>query len=254
MLGNTVWANLEEDGRVLAQAVYDRPDGKDSSSRASMILTEKGHAPRQRRMYLYRLEKSGGESLSLIRFTDPPDIKNTGLLTKNVPGEDSDQSLYLPALKRARRISSSRKGGRFVGSDYYYEDLRERAVSLDRHRYLGEQKLGRIMCKVLESIPVDPDNSAYSKRVSWIHPRTLIPLRVDYYVGGANAPIKRLNVYRIQKIQGYWTVTDTIVHDLETGHQTRLRVDKIVYDRGLSENLFSRQFLTDPAKEARYRP
>jgi len=247
-------AAADAEGRKLAQAVHDRPDGNDSSSRASMILTEKGHAPRRRQMYLYRLEKSSGESLSLIRFTDPPDIKGTGLLTKNVPGEDSDQSLYLPALKRARRISSSRKGGRFVGSDYYYEDLRERAVSLDRHKYLGEQKLGRIVCKVLESIPVDPDNSAYSKRVSWIHPQTLIPLQVDYYVGGVDEPIKRLKVYRIQKIQGYWTVTDTIVRDPEAGHETRLRVDKIIYDRGLNENLFSRQFLTDPAKEARYRP
>jgi len=254
VVGNLWAADEQLEGTRLAQQVHDRPAGRDSSVRGFMILTEKGHESRVRRMISYRLDQGGGNVWSLVRFTMPQDINGVGLLTKNYPGNESEQWLYLPALGRARRISSARKGGRLVGSDFYYEDMRDRDVNLDRHRLLGQEKIGGALCKVLETVPVAPDSSVYSKRISWIHPQTLIPLQVDFYVAGQEGPIKRLKVYRIQRIQGYWTATDTVITDLESGHQTRMRTEKIVYDRNLSDRLFSRQFLTDPAKEAPYRP
>ncbi len=243
-----------EEGVKLAQQVFNRADGNDASSRGYMILTEPGHEPRVRRMYSYRLDIAPGESLSLLRFTAPKDIADVGLLTKDYPDKDTEQLLYLPALGRARRISSSRKGGRLVGSDYYYEDMESREVELDTHRYLGEQKLGGALCKVLESIPVDPEDAVYSKRISWIHPLTLLPLQIDFYQYDDEEPVKRLKVYKIGKVQGYWTVMDTGMTDLETGHQTRMKIEKIIYDRGLGRSLFSRRVLTDPGKESRYRP
>lgn len=244
---------VSEGTRIMRQ-VYNRPDGSDFSSRGYMELTEQGHSPRVRKMYNYRLDRGNGEVWSLIRFTLPKDIQDVGLLTLDYPGDETDQWIFLPELGRARRISSSRKGGRFVGSDYYYEDLQDREPELDRHAYRGEEKLGGALCKVVESTPVDSENSVYSKRVSWIHPRTLLPLQVDFYQEGSDTPVKRLKVYRIGKVQGYWTVLETGMTDLETGHNTRMKIEKIIYDRGLTSSLFSRQVLTDPGKESRYRP
>jgi len=243
-----------KDGTALAQRVYDRADGKDVSTRAVMVLTEKGHSPRKRDLFTYAMDLGEGERWSLTRFTKPTDIAGTGLLTKDHPGGDSDQKLYLPALDKVRRIVSSRKGGRFVGSDLYYEDLRDREVDMDHHRLAGKGKTGGQMCEILVSTPVDPDNSVYSKKISWIHPATLIPLRVDYYEKGREKPIKRMKVLKLKKIQGYWTVLDSIMYDLETGHKTRMATKSIKYDQGLTGALFSDQALADDSREKKFRP
>ncbi len=243
-----------DDGTALAQRVYDRADGEDVSTRAAMILTEKGHSPRQRSLFTYAIDRGEGERWSLTRFTKPADIAGTGLLTKDYPGGESDQKLYLPALDKVRRIVSSRKGGRFVGSDLYYEDLRNREVGMDHHRLAGRGKAGGQMCDILVSTPVDPENSVYSKRVSWIHPKTLIPLRVDYYKKGDKKPIKRLKVRRLKKIQGYWTVMDSTMYDLKTGHKTRIATQSIKYDQGIPASLFTDQALADDSREKRFRP
>ncbi len=205
-------------------------------------------------MYVYSRDQGGGETASLIRFVTPTDIAGTGMLTVDHAGDRTDQWIYLPALDRTRRIASSRKGGRFVGSDLYYEDLRDREVAMDHYRLLGKEKFQGATCDVLESVPSDPDNSVYSKRISWIHPSTLIALRVDFYERGKSSPIKRLVVHRIEKIQGYWTVMDSTMTDLSTEHQTRLTVQNVIYDRALPDTLFSREMLADPAREAAFRP
>jgi hypothetical protein len=258
VLGVILWlpasTRADEAGIALATRVYNRPDGNDAASRAHMILSEKGHKPRYRKLYTYQLDKDNGESWTLVRFTEPADIKNTGLLTHNFPTKDNNQWIYLPALDRARRIAASRKGGRFVGSDLYYEDLQDREVNQDHHKILSKDKVNGVATAVLESIPVDADNSVYSKRVSWIHEKTLLPLRVDYYKAGNDKPVKRLKVRKIKKIQGFWTVVDSTVTDLKSGHQTRMLTKAIVYDQSLPDKLFSRQALSDKSHEVQYRP
>ena len=242
------------DGVALAQKIYDRPDGNDAASKAVMILTKEGSKPRYRTMYSYRLDNENGETWSLTRFTEPADISGTGLLSHDRPGDENSQWIYLPALDRARRISSSRKGGRFVGSDIFYEDMSKRDVSKDRHRMLGDSKVGKTKTTILESIPLDPDDSVYSKRVSWVHMGTLIPLQVDYYKEDSKNPVKRLKVSKIQKQQGYWTVLDSTVYDLKSGHQTRVVTRAIAYDQQLPVSLFSRQALSDTRLAEDYRP
>jgi outer membrane lipoprotein-sorting protein len=241
-------------GTKLAQQVYDRPAGDDAVSQVTMILSGKGVQTRKRELTIYRLDKGRGERWSLIRFSTPADVKDTGLLTLDHPGDESDQWLYLPALDRVRRISSSRKGGRFVGSDFYYEDLRDREPDMDTHRLIGEGKVGGVACEILLSEPVDPGNSIYSKRISWIHRKTLTPLRVDLYVKGRKKPVKRLLARRLKKIQGYWTVLQSTMYDLQTGHKTQLATSRIRFDQGIPESLFSRRGLSDPSREKQYVP
>jgi outer membrane lipoprotein-sorting protein len=119
---------------------------------------------------------------------------------------------------------------------------------------LGQRKLGKLTVTVLESVPVDPGDSAYSKRVSWIHPGTLIPLRVDLYQARSNKPVKRLSVKRIKKIQGFWTVLDSTMTDLESGHKTRIALSKVKYNQNVPDRMFTSQALADKNAEARYRP
>ncbi len=244
----------ETRGRELAERVYNRPDGNDMTTRGAMVLQQRGGSPRSRSLIIYRRDQGPGQVATLIRFTDPADIAETGLLTIDGASGDSEQWVYLPELKNSRRISADRKGGRFVGSDFFFEDLRDRKVSLDRHRWLRTEALQGVQAEVVESIPVNPSNSVYGKRISWIHPEALTPLRIDFFKPGASNPFKRLTVQRLDRIQGYWTVTSSLMADLEQNHETRLTSQVTQYDRNLPASLFTKRALEDPSLEASFRP
>jgi hypothetical protein len=247
-------AGADPAGQSLARRVYDRPNGNDLTAATTMILVESGHKPRIRRLVTYRLDKKGSEVFSLMRFTEPEDISGTGLLTVSHGAGESDQWIYLPALERVRRIAPSRKGGRFVGSDYYYEDLRDRKPDQDQHRIIGQETIDGVPCEILESTPVDPDNSVYMKRISWIDPIKLVAMRIDFFEKSAAQPSKRWLLKKIERVQGFWTVTDNVLVDLESEHQTRLTLDKILYDRRLPQQLFTSRALEDEELEEEYRP
>ena len=238
-------------GNALAQQVRDRPTGKDSFTQGSMVLLEPGRAPRVRKMHTYQLEPRENAQWTMIRFTDPADIADTGLLTLDHASGETDQWVYLPAVRKARRIPSERRGGNFVGSDLIFEDLRDRKVEADEHTIIGEEAIEGQMCKVLQSIPKDKSSSEYSKRVSWVHPQTLVALRAEVYAGG-DKPIKRLEVRKLQKIQNYWTVMELAVTDLKSGHSTRMLADSVRYDIGLPEQMFTVNVLEDPLQEASF--
>lgn len=241
-------------GDALALKVYQRPDGEDALSLVTMTLTQPGRPPRVRKMMIYRADRGNDETATLIRFLEPENIAGTGLLTVDHKAGESDQWIYLPAMERVRRIAASRKGGRFVNSEYYYEDLRRRHPSKDQHRVLGRETIDGVACDVLESTPVDPSGSVYVKRVSWVDRDTLLPLRVDFYEKNTEAPSKRLVVLKYRKIQGYWTVVDSTLTELASGNATRLTVEKIAYNRKLPARLFSTEALEDERLEEDFRP
>ncbi len=246
----SLYAQEFKDGEALATAVYNRPDGDNSISIGTMVLVEKGHKPRIRQMYTFNLDLGNGNKYMMIRFKKPADISNTGLLTLDYEGDkETDQWVYLPAINKSRRISTKRRGGRFVGSDILYEDLRDRPVDMDKHRILRKEKLNNMETIVLESIPVDPENSVYDKKILWIHPETLLALRVDSYQNGSKEPVKRVLARQIEKKQGYWTVMKSIVRDLKTHHETHLQINKIKYDQNVPEDMFSLKYLEDPQRE-----
>ena len=97
-------------------------------------------------------------------------------------------------------------------------------------------------------------NSVYLRRVSWIDPASLLPLRVDFFEKDAEQPSKRLEVVVRDQVQGYWTVMDSTLSDLRSGHRTRLVVERIAYDRGLPTRLFSSKALEDGRGEKEFRP
>lgn len=236
----------------LAKAVYDRPAGKDSLANVTMTIKGKNRQERVRELSTYSLDKGAGERWTLMRFAAPADVKDTGLLTMDHPGDDSDQWIYLPALDRVRIISSKRKGGRFVGSDFTYEDLRDREPDMDSHKILGGSKVGGIACTLLEAVPVEKSNSIYTKRVSCVHEKTLTPLKVDFYQKGRSKPVKRMMARKLKKIQGYWTVLESTMYDLKSGNQTQLATTKIKFDIDLPEKLFSKKGLADPGMDKAY--
>ena len=240
-------------GKDLAQAVYDRHSPDDSSAKVQMLLSKKGTVKKRRLLFSYGLDKGNSERWSLMRFIQPKDVDGTGLLSKDYLGDDNDQWLYLPSSDKVRRISSKRKGGRFVGSDFYYEDLRDREVNMDTHKLLGQGKAGSVGGLLLESIPVKKSNSVYTRRLSCIHPKILIPLWTEFYKK-KEKPVKRLKAKRIKKVQGYWTVFESTMSNLKSGNATQLITLNITYNQDIPESLFTQRGLEDQSLEVPFRP
>jgi hypothetical protein len=235
---------------ALADAVYQQGQQSDTALRCTMTLERDGAPARQREFATLQRTGEDGGTQTLIRFQKPASIAGTALL------DDASLDavwLYLPALDRVRRISSENRGGSFVNSQLYFEDLRERRPDEDEHRLLEPAIYEGVTASVLESTPRNPDNSVYSRRVSWIHPEVLLPLRVDFFEGDEQ-PSKRLEVQRIDRIEGHWTITQSSMTDLGSGDRTTITVDAVRYEQGIPATLFTTGALKSSAQEADYLP
>lgn len=249
-------AFADAEGSAFAHKVHYRPNGDDYVALTTMTLSGGGR-DRVRKMYMYRWDgKQLGDTKAMVRFIEPGDIAGTGLLTLDYADkEDSDQWVYLPALGKERRISSQRKSGKFVGSDLYFEDMRDRDPGKDDHTIIGKEMINGKQLIKMESVPAREQNSVYSKRIGWIDPDTLVPMRLDYYVDGGSEPVKRFEVLRVEKVNGFWTSIERTMTDLQGGTSTRLVDAKPTYDQGIPEKLFSARYLRQESRlEKKWRP
>jgi len=234
----------ELDGRTLAQKVYERDDGRDSYAKVKMVLIDKRGNERTRLLLL--AEKDFGSlTKSYIRFTSPASIDGTAFLTWEYADRDDDQFLYLPALRRVRRIVARQKDSRFVNTDYTYEDMQRRKVENDNHKILRAERCGNHDCWVLESTPKDEESSQYGKRVSWIVKDIFLPMKVDYYDKKGRLE-KVFSAHSLEKIDGIWTVVKSEMHDLKRKHRTLMSTGTIRYNTGIPDRVFTRRYLQYP--------
>ena len=229
------------DGCTLAQKVYDRDDGKDSYAKLKMLLIDK-HGHKRPRTLVAATKDYGQLSKSYTCFTTPASIDGTSFLTWENEGRDDDQFLYLPALRRVRRIVSTRKKNRFVNTDYTYEDLERRKVDEDIHRIYGDETYNNYECWLLESIPKDSHNSQYGKRLSWIVKDIFVPIKTEYYDKKGRL-IKRFLANSLKKIDAIWTVMESEMHDLERKHRTLMKISEIHYNRRIEDRIFTKGYM-----------
>lgn len=228
-------------GDSLARRIYDRDAGRDSVAVVEMVLTSSSGKRRVRQFESQTL-KQGGLLHSLIRFTYPQDIKDTSFLTLERQEEDAEQFLYLPALRRVRRIVAKQKGKSFVNSDLFYQDLERRSPDKDEHRILGEEVIENRRCWILESVPVDEKSSAYGKVVAWVDQQSLLPMKSESF-DRKGRKIKSGRAQSIKQIDGIWTVMDSEVTTIKKRHTTRLTTREIRYNVGLDLSAFNKRAL-----------
>jgi len=148
----------------------------------TMTLIGADGRERQRRMAAKTLEGAGpgiGEK-SLIIFHEPKDVRGTAFLSHAYAERDDDQWLYLPSLKRVKRIAASNKSGSFVGSEFSYEDLLARELNEFDYLWLRDEPCSEWRCFVIEQRPRDR-NSGYSRLNIWIDHENYRPFRIDYF-------------------------------------------------------------------------
>lgn len=235
-------ASVAQTGKEIAQKVKDRPDGDTRQSELVMKLINKRGSIRERKLSSYSMDtgRNKKDRKSIMFFQYPNDVKGTGFLTwdYNAPNKDDDKWLYLPSMKKTRRISgSSAKTEYFMGSDFTYDDMGQRNVDEDTHKLLGEEVLSGHKCWKLESIPVDK-REIYSRKLAWIRQDCLIPVKVEYY-DKMNKLHRRLELSGISQVQGYWVAQKLHMTNVQTGHQTILEIKTPKYNLPMEESKFN---------------
>ena len=227
-------------GEEIAWKVFRRPAGKDAVSSARMLLINARGHQRERRLKSYFLEDEKARH-HLIRFLAPKEIAGTALLSLSYHDGREEQFLYLPALRRTRRIAGSFRFHRFVNSDFLYEDLERHHPAKYHHTLLREEDYAGQRCYVLKVWPKEGTKSAYSFWIEWVTQDFLV-IRTDYYDRKGRL-WKRFTANRWQRLQGYLTLLDFQMEDLRQEHRTRILVDEVVYDQGLDPQIFTPRHL-----------
>ncbi len=190
-------------------------------------------------------EGYASDAKNLIRFIDPPEVKGVGFLSLARPGgQNPDQWLYLPSMKRERRIAAQDRDASFVGTDFNYEDMEE----FDHEKYKvalkGEQHLDNIPCYVIEAIPVEKvGKSVYEKKILYLRKDNLYLFREDLYRKGEKEPAKRMVLADLQQVEGHWVARKMEMKDLKKGSTTTVLLKEIVFDRPQATGRFTLQNL-----------
>ncbi len=177
-------------------------------------------------------EGYAGDARNLVRFTAPPEVKGVGFLSLDHPARPADQWLYLPSMKRERRIAPQDRDASFVGTDFNYEDMEE----FDHRKYdvalAGEQVVDGQACHVIEARPEEKGGrSVYARRVLFLRKDILYLVREDIYRRGEKEPGKRLLLSDVRTVDGQWVALRLEMTDLKKGSRTTVILKEIAIDR-----------------------
>lgn len=225
------------DASRVAQDEYNRYDGDDEISSFDVTLINHSGEKRHRGLVRWKRRLSELDEI-LMRVSAPGDIRGTTVLTLQRDDVDDKQFLYLPAMKKIRRISTADRTQRFVGMDWNYEDLRRVDVKDWTYKALRMDTYGGFECYVYEAIPKSDDLSVYGKMIHWIR-------RDNYYRVKAEQYDKRMKLWKIteaphiEKIQGVWTAILAIAEDFKARHKTLFARKWVNYNTGVPVGKFT---------------
>ncbi|HID69656.1 MAG TPA: outer membrane lipoprotein-sorting protein [Desulfobacterales bacterium] len=230
----------EEKGLAIAVEASRRDDGfGDYTADMLMILKNKQGKESRRSIRTKTLEVPGDGDKSLSIFDTPRDVKGTAFLTFSHKVGDDDQWLYLPALKRVKRINSRNKSGSFMGSEFAYEDISSQEVEKYTYKHLREEDYNGQACFVGESYPVDKKNSGYTKRISWLDKAEYRLQKVEFY-DRKQSLLKTLTAKGYQQYLGkFWRPDEMNMVNHQTGKSTRLTWKNYKFRTGLSDKDFN---------------
>lgn len=231
-------ATTEEKGLAIFIELDNRDTGySDSISDMEMILTNRHGDESRRYISLRQKEVDGDGDKSLSVFKEPHDVKGTAMLTWTHKVGSDDQWLYLPALKRVKRIASKNKSGSFMGSEFAFEDIGSQEVEKYTYQYLRDEQYNGLDCFVIERKPVD-EYSGYTRQVVWIDKEEYRYQKIDFY-DRKNVLLKTLTYNKYQQYLGqYWRASDMYMVNHQTGKTTRLLWQNYKFRSGLKDNDF----------------
>lgn len=213
-------------------------------SKNTMRLISKGSSERIRESVNYnKLDKNGHDTMRLIRFVAPADIKGTNILIHEHRDSSDDIWTYLPSIKKVRRLVAGNKKDSFIGTDFSYTDIVTPKVQDYSHTLLRKEPLNGIQCFVIESVPRTEEikkNTGYSKTITWIRTDNFVRIKSELYdPSGALYKIMLVrSIKEVDRQRGKWLVEKVEMQNTETGHSTVITFSDIKVGEVLDNRLF----------------
>jgi len=242
-IDSQTYATAEQKGQAIAIAADKRDEGwADWSAESQMVLRNRHGDSSTRQMRLSALEQPQEGDKRLVVFDQPRDVKGTAFLVYTHKVENDDRWLYLPALKRVKRISSSNQSGPFVGSEFAYEDLSSSEVEKYTYKYIRDEQIDGLDTFVIERYPVDK-KSGYTKQVVWIDKQEFRTWKIDYY-DRKNELLKTFVASDFQiYVDKYWRADQFSMVNHQTGKSTDLIWSNYEFSKGFTDRQFDKNSL-----------
>ncbi len=236
----------EELGKMIAQEADRRDIGWSTSSQKMTMKLTNAHGEsviREMRSKNLEIQEEGKGDWAITVFDTPADVEGTAFLSYTNILEPDDQWLYLPALKRVKRISSRNKSGPFVGSEFAFEDLSSREVEKYTYKYIGQEACGELECFKLEAYPAY-EHSGYTKQVALIDTAEFRSQKIDFY-NRRNALLKTLESSDYKQYLGqYWRPHTLFMQNHLTKKSTTLNFSEYMFkDPNVRESDFRKSAL-----------
>ena len=230
--------------RAIMEKVDARDDGQTLEQDMLMILIDKNGNERKRDLKSYSKDFGADEHKTLF-FKSPADVKNTAFLTYDYDdaSKDDDQWLYLPALKKVKRIPSADKSSSFMGSDFSYFDMTDRDLEDYDFKLLKETKVRGHDAWMIEATPRNQeviDESGYNKTIAIVRKDNYMVVRAINFM--TNGKKKYLDLKKIHQESGIWLVdemTMTTKKGKTTLHKTILTFDNIELNKPIDDSVFT---------------
>jgi predicted RND superfamily exporter protein/outer membrane lipoprotein-sorting protein len=221
----------------------------DSVSDATFTLINKAGQERVRKTFgTSKLQPNGIDNMRMTRFMAPPDVKGTVSLLIEHADKDDDIWIYLPALKKVRRLVSSNKKDSFVGTDFSNGDVIGYKVSEWNHKLLKEEVLDGQACYVIESTPKTEEiknNSGYSKRIGWLRKDNLMSVKSEFF-DEAGEMLKTMTFNDVQLVdakRGKWQAMRLEANNLQTGHRTIIKFENFKVNQQVKDEFFTTRYM-----------
>jgi len=228
-------------GRDIVEKSYNRPTGDDQVSNLKMTLINSRGSERVREIKQFTRD-DGKVEKSIMFFLAPADVKNTSFMNFSYSDDKADdQWIYLPALRKVKRISSDSKSDYFMGSDFTYDDLGDRKLDEDKHKFLRSEMLVGKDCYVVESVSKDPDYM-YSKTITWINKKNFIGVKKEFYDEDGEL-LKILHIKKYENVSGFDIITHSEMENVQRDHKTKMELSDVEVNIGVSDSKFSQRMM-----------
>ncbi|MBA7653049.1 hypothetical protein ES703_60890 [subsurface metagenome] len=205
---------------------------RDQDLRIKLILIDKKGKEKIREMSM--LQK--GSDKRMVKFLSPADQRGIAFLS--LPGDI--MYLYLPAFKKVRRIASHVKNTKFAGTDFTYEDMEAKRYS---EKYVPELLKKEEDHYILQLKPREGVKTDYSKLIMWVRTDNFYPTKIEHYDKGDKL-YKIMIREKIEMVNGYWVSRESEMEDLKAEHKTRMIIVDVRVDSGLSDDKFTKRYLS----------
>jgi hypothetical protein len=234
----TTAADLTAD-QVLRRGLDHDPWGMGGATiKARLTLTDKRGSTEQLGFSAQSVQYDAPLAKSIVRFTAPPELRGAGFLQVQKRNSDDDRFLFLPDLARSRRISGNLRNNAFMGTDFSFADLDRRDLREGQVTFSKEAVVLGVLCYGLDVVPPKAADSDYSHIELWIAKDTFLPTKMNMY-DRSRVPLKAFLAERIDKIDGEWFITRSLMTNTRTSHSTLLVLDHVAVTKSLPDSTFS---------------